>query len=173
MADSGRTSAPGAAAPHLHALRGARLGWVSETGDGAKLNSAQVKLLTGGGSISSRPLYGMPTVFKPSYLLFLLTNHKPQAPDDDALSRRLRLIPFERQFVEKPTRPTERKIDIHLDEKLSAESSDILTWLVCGFMKWQDDGGLECPVAVTLATASTERRRLVPGLSRGEMRARR
>ena len=69
----------GAASPHLCDLQGRRIAWVSETDEGARFSVGQVKYLTGGGSISARPLYGKQYEFAPSHLLLLITNNKPHA----------------------------------------------------------------------------------------------
>jgi putative DNA primase/helicase len=143
---------PNAATPHLYALRGKRLVWVSETNEGARLNAGQVKLLTGGGTIAARPLYGKPITFKPQHLLMLVTNHKPHANADDyALWKRLLLIPFTQAFVDDPQAENEHLRDPHLLEKLKAEAPGILSWLVRGCLEWQRQG-LNPPQVVRLAT---------------------
>jgi putative DNA primase/helicase len=65
---------------------------------------------------------------------------------DEAIRRRLHLIPFN---VTIP--PVERDLD--LTEKLKAEWSGILAWMIEGCLKWQADG-LQPPEAVSAATAA-------------------
>lgn len=143
---------PNAATPHLYALRGKRLCWVNESNEGARLNTSQVKMLTGGGTIAARPLYGTPITFMPQYLLMLVTNHKPHANADDyALWKRLLLIPFTQAFVDSPRAAHEHQRDPKLTETLRGEASGILAWLVRGCLEWQRDG-LNPPVSVTKAT---------------------
>lgn len=150
VAASARTG--GAAQPHLVDLRGKRLAWASETNEGARLNAGQVKLVTGGGRISTRPLYGNQMSFDPTHLLILITNNKPHAPaDDDALWERVKLIPFTMRFVDKPIAPNERKRDSNLGTTLRSEASGILAWLVRGCLDWQRQG-LNPPDSVALAT---------------------
>lgn len=152
LLDSGRN--PNAATPHLCDLRGRRLVWVSESNEGARLNSAQVKLLTGGGTIKARPLYGSPIAFDPHYLLVLVTNFKPHAnPDDYALWKRLLLIPFTQAFVDDPKETWEHSRDPDLSAKLHAEAPGILAWLVRGCLEWQRIG-LNPPESVRAATAA-------------------
>jgi putative DNA primase/helicase len=147
----------GAASPHLCDLQGRRIAWVSETDEGARLSVGQVKYLTGGGSISARPLYGRQFEFAPSHLLLLITNHKPHAPADDyALWKRLLLVPFTQKFVDNPTGENEHLCDIHLKEKLETEASGILAWLVRGYIEWKRDG-LKPPEAVMAATEEYHR----------------
>lgn len=142
----------GSATPHLFALRGLRVAWVSETNEGARLDAGQVKSLTGGGTIVARQLYGKEVRFAPSHLLTLITNHRPHVPADDyALWQRLLLIPFELSFVDDPVAAHERKKDPALKDRLRDEASGILTWLVQGCLEWQR-GGLRPPERVKAAT---------------------
>jgi putative DNA primase/helicase len=118
------------------------------------MDAGQVKLLTGGGDLVGRPPYGRREVsFPQSFTLCLLTNSKPQAPAEDyALWRRICLIPFNTRFVDDPQKPNEKLIDRFLDDKLVAEASGILSWLVQGCLDWQRDG-LRPPDIVTQATS--------------------
>jgi putative DNA primase/helicase len=147
---------PNSATPHLYALRPLRLAWVSESEEGARLNTGQIKFLTGGGLVTARPLYGKPITFKPQYLLFLVTNHRPHASGSDyGLWKRLLLIPFKQAFVDDPDpqRENEHLRDKDLGEKLKAEAPGILAWLVRGFLAWQGQG-LNPPEAITRATTA-------------------
>jgi putative DNA primase/helicase len=142
----------GAASPHLCDLQGRRIAWVSETDEGARLSVGQAKYLTGGGSISARPLYGRQFEFAPSHLLLLITNHKPHAPADEyALWKRLLLVPFTQKFVDTPAAANEHPCDIHLKEKLEMEAAGILAWLVRGYIEWKRNG-LNPPETVKAAT---------------------
>lgn len=152
LLDTGRDRAAGSASPHLMALQGKRLAWVSEPKDGARLDVAQVKLITGGGTISARPMYGSQLEFAPTHALALLTNHKPQAPADDfALWQRLLLVPFTQTFVANPT-DGQCKADPNLGEDLRYEASGILAWLVRGYQDYLSQG-LNPPPQVQEATA--------------------
>jgi putative DNA primase/helicase len=148
-----RDRSAGGASPHLVALQGKRVVWVSETNDGARLDSGQTKLLTGGGQIAARQVFKESCQFRPTHTIFLLTNRKPTAPDDDsALWSRLVLIPFNLRFVDdEPNGPNERPADQKLEEKLEAEASGILAWLVRGALEWQRDG-LKVPNCVKTET---------------------
>ena len=150
LVDAGRN--PNAATPHLIAMRGKRLVWVDETREGAFLNVGQVKMLTGGGTIAARPMYGASTTFRPTHLLMLMTNHKPHANADDyAFWQRALLIPFTQAFVDNPTAPNEHPKDANLKEKLRGEAPGILAWLVRGALEWQQHG-LKPPTSVLAAT---------------------
>lgn len=152
LIDGGRGRSAGSATPHLMDLRGRRLVWASETSEGARLHAAQVKYVTGGGTITGRPLYGKPVTWRPTHLLCLLTNPKPHAPaDDDALWARVKLIDFAMRFVDAPTGPNERPCDPQLSDALEQEAPGILAWLVRGCLAWQREG-LNPPDCVRLAT---------------------
>lgn len=138
--------------PFLFGLRGKRLVWASETGEGQRLNSALLKLLSGGDTITARTLHGKPDTFKATHKIMLLTNGKPEVDAlDSALWERLLLIPFEQRFVDNPSGPNEHPRDKDLPEKLRAEAPGILAWLVRGCLEWQAQG-LQPPDKVRAAT---------------------
>ncbi len=143
----------GAATPHLCDLQGKRLVWGSETREGDRLNIAQIKLLTGGGEISTRPLYAKDYyTFRPTHKLLLMTNYKPHADArDKAFWARACLIEFGIRFVDQPHASNERQADLTLKETLKQERSGILAWLVRGCITWQKHG-LDIPASVQLAT---------------------
>jgi putative DNA primase/helicase len=118
------------------------------------LNAAKLKELCGGDTLNARAPYGKrPVQFSPTHLLFLLTNERPVAPaNDDALWERIHLIPFNIRFVDNPHGPNERKADHDLLEKLKAEASGILAWLVRGCLQFQAIG-LNPPDSVRFATS--------------------
>lgn len=143
----------GAPTSDIMALRGRRLVWASETGDGRRLDVGKGKWLTGGDTMTGRAPYGKRQVtFPPTHKVILLTNHKPHAPaNDDALWARLHLIPFTLSFVDNPTKPNERPRNPSLPEDLKSEAPRILGWLVRGCLEWQKEG-LNPPQTVLTAT---------------------
>jgi putative DNA primase/helicase len=144
--------ASGAPTPHLCDLQGKRLVWGSETRQGDKLNIAQIKLLSGGGEISTRQLHGRQYSFIPTHKLLLMTNYKPHADArDQAFWSRACLLEFGIRFVERPHAPNERQADPGLKETLKEERSGILAWLVRGCLAWQQQG-LAIPTSICLAT---------------------
>ncbi|HET8913437.1 MAG TPA: phage/plasmid primase, P4 family [Ktedonobacteraceae bacterium] len=149
-ANKGRTG--GAATPHLCDLQGKRLVWGSETKQGDTFNVAQVKQLSGGGSVSARPLFGKQYTFQPTHKLVLMTNYKPHADaKDKAFWERVCFIEFALRFVDRPTAPNERQKDSRLSMKLKEEAPGILAWLVRGCLAWQEQG-LNIPDSIKLAT---------------------
>jgi len=111
------------------ALHGARLVSASETSDGGRWNEERLKNLSGGDSVTARFLYKDFFTFLPQFKLLLIGNRKPSLDTvDDAMRRRLQLVPF----TVKPQHP-----DPHLIDKLRAEGSAILAWMVDGALAWQ------------------------------------
>lgn len=133
-----------AASPALMALRGMRFVTVSETERDQPLAESLMKAVTGGDVIRARPLYGKPISFMPSHLAVLVTNHLPRvAGDDEAIWRRLRVIPFDQDFRQHP--------DTGLAERLRGEADDVLCWAIEGWREYQQIGLVE-PRSVLVAT---------------------
>jgi P4 family phage/plasmid primase-like protien len=127
----------------LHAVR---LVTASEARDGSRLDAAIVKRITGGDRVVARFLYREFFEFTPGFLPVLRTNFKPKVSgEDQAVWDRLRLVPFTVRI------PPERQ-DRRLLEKLKAEASGILKWLVEGCRIYLERG-LEDPPEVLEATA--------------------
>lgn len=130
--------------PDIMALKGLRLAFASETKEGVKISAAKVKWLTGGDKLTGRaPHDKYETTFDSNHTLFLLSNFKPAADaNDKAFWERMINIPFNVRFLKnrEPSAENERKADLFLKEKLMAEASGILGWLVEGCIKWQMEG---------------------------------
>lgn len=130
----------------LAALMGRRFVTASETNDGARLNEARVKTLTGCDPVTARFLHGEFFTFEPVGKYWLSVNHKPIVRDDSfGFWRRLRLIPFTQRFDLDPT----------LADTLHAEGPGILAWCVRGALEWQRVG-LQAPASVIAATREYE-----------------
>jgi putative DNA primase/helicase len=120
---------PGLPRNDLATLRGARFVKAAEAEHQARLDEAIVKQLTGGDTISARFLYHEQFSFKPQFKIWLATNHKPDIRGtDNAIWRRIRLIPFSQQF--------NGRADRALLGKLEAELDGILAWAVAGCRSW-------------------------------------
>jgi putative DNA primase/helicase len=127
-------------------LFGMRLVASIEVEDGRRLAEALVKSLTGGDKVRARRMRQDFWEFEPTHTAFLCTNHKPEIRGtDNAIWRRIRLIPFTETIP-----PAEQ--DKKLPEKLRAELSGILRWMVEGCLEWQREG-LQAPAEVRKATA--------------------
>jgi len=125
-------------------LKGARFVHASEAEEHERLAEAQIKEMTGGDTITCRFLHAEFFQFQPEFKLWLSTNHKPKASNDEALWGRLKLIPFTYRIAE------DQK-DRKLKAKLKTELPGILKWAVDGCLKWQAEG-LKDPSAVSAAT---------------------
>lgn len=135
-------------------LAGKRLATASETDDGDRLSEATVKNITGGDPIRGRRMREDTWQFDPTHKLILCTNHRPRVEgSDEAIWRRIILLPFERRFYDpdKDTGPPELRQDKKLPEKLRAEADGILTWMVRGAAEWASTG-LRPPPEVLYAT---------------------
>jgi putative DNA primase/helicase len=127
-------------------LDGARLVISQETQQGTYWDEARIKALTGGDRLVGRYMRGDYFEFDPRFKLCIVGNHKPQLRAvDDGIRRRFQLIPFDVKIEESEK-------DRQLPEKLKAEYSGILAWMIDGCQKWQEQG-LNPPECVLAATA--------------------
>jgi len=141
---------PGNPRNDLAKLHGARLVKAAESPRQAVLDEALVKEATGDDSMSARFLFKELFVFKSQMKIWMATNHKPRiSGTDDAIWRRMRLIPFMHKFAG-------RSRDLRLADKLRGEFSGILAWAVQGCLEWQRSG-LGVAPAVEAATLGYRR----------------
>ena len=128
----------------LARLRNTRLVIASEAEENKPMSESLIKQITGGDRITARFLYGEFFEFLPTFKIFMATNHKPKiSGGDNGIWRRIKLIPF---TVIIP----EEKRDRNLTEKLMAENSGILNWLLEGYRMWEKEG-LKEPEAIRAA----------------------
>ncbi len=130
-----------------------RLAVASETDKRVKINEASVKNLTGGDRITARRMREDLWEFDPSHSLRLQTNYLPEiSGQDSGIWDRIRVVPWVSSFRGTPME------DTNLDEKLAAEGSGILNWLIEGCLEWQRIGLNEPPevLARTAAYRSEE-----------------
>ena len=126
----------------LARLKGMRLVTTTEIEQGKAISESLIKQITGGDMITARFLYGEFFSFKPTFKIFMATNHKPKIRgSDNGIWRRIKMIPF---TVTIP--PKQRDGD--LGKKLLAENSGILNWLIQGFKMWKKEGLCEEPDAI-------------------------
>ena len=112
------SASPDAACPGLMAIRGKRLVVTDEIPASQKLEESVVKQFTGGSEVTGRALYGAEQSFRPQALFILSCNEIPEFKGvDGGLKRRLRIIPFDLQFVDEPTMPFHRLKDASLESK--------------------------------------------------------
>lgn len=125
-------------------LFGRRLVVSSETNEGQAFDESTVKRLADKQTIRARQIYGREFEFKATHKIFLDCNHLPSIRGDDmGIWRRIKRIPFEATI-------SEAERDNRLDEKLEAEASGILNWMLAGLGLYQRDG-LKDPACVSEA----------------------
>jgi P4 family phage/plasmid primase-like protien len=150
----------GQASPELEVLDyGLRLGLLSETDDGDKLNESLIKNITGYDSISYRPLYGKQKQLKAEAKLCMLTNNKPYFKLSTSMIDRLRFIDFKSRFLNdhELTKEKAYKDDGTLKEffykaeperviELKTFLKDyVLLWMAIGAKKFYEDKHLNIP----------------------------
>lgn len=119
-----------AATPSLAQLPGVRLAQANEVEAGSRLSAQAVKVAASSDAIAARHLHKAAFEFVPTHTLWVRGNHKPIITDtDDGIWRRIRLVPFDRQFG-----PDEK--DVRLEEKLMTEAPGILAWMVQGHREY-------------------------------------
>ncbi|UYL10284.1 phage/plasmid primase, P4 family [Bdellovibrio sp. SKB1291214] len=130
----------------LAKLVGKRLVVAQEVDQGKRWNESLIKTLTGKDKISARFMRKDFFEFYPQFTLIIAGNHKPSfRAVDDAIRRRLHLVPFTVK-IEAAQR------DATLKEKWKEESDGILKWALDGCLEWQQVG-LQPPEVITKATA--------------------
>jgi putative DNA primase/helicase len=84
--------------------------------------------------VTGRPLYGSWVDFVPVGKIILTTNNRPEIRgSDDGIWRRIREVPFNRQFEE-------AEQDKELMSALVQEMPGILNWAIEGCLRWQNEG---------------------------------
>jgi putative DNA primase/helicase len=114
-------------------MRGARFVATTETEEGSKFNESEIKLITGGDTITCRFLRQEFFEYRPEFKIWISGNHKPVPGDGHGIWRRLILIPFD-VIVDDVNQDKE----LHL--KLREELSGILNWAIEGCLEWQEEG---------------------------------
>jgi putative DNA primase/helicase len=126
------------------ALQSRRIAVCMETAEGRRLDAPTAKQLTGGDTITARYMRQDFFSFEPSHTLLMVTNHKPVVSgSDEALWRRLAVVPFEQKFTD--------KAETDLKATLKSEPDAVLSWMIQGWIAYQEDG-LAIPKTVQTAT---------------------
>lgn len=132
----------------LAKLAGARLVTSVETQEGRAWDTQRVKSLTGGDMISARFMRQDFFDFRPTFKIVIVGNHEPEIRGvDEAMMRRLRIVPFEHSPEE---------VDRLLGEKLKKEWPEILQWAIDGCLLWLREG-LTPPEIIQARTAEYRR----------------
>lgn len=145
--DSYYHNSGGAPSEDIARLQGARFVSVNEPSNTMVLNVAKIKTLTGGDVITARFLHQGSFEYKPSFKIFMNTNHLPGIADDTLFkSDRVEVIPFKRHF-------DEEERDYNLKNVLTEENekSGILNWLLEGYQRFCKAKYLSMPKEVRYA----------------------
>jgi putative DNA primase/helicase len=130
----------------LAQLRGKRVAVSSELDESSFFNESLVKELTGDATLTARFMRADFFEFQMTQKHVIVGNFKPRLRGGDpAMARRMVLVPFMASFKGAAR-------DSQMLEKLKAEASGILHWLVRGAMAWASDG-LAVPPVVRDASA--------------------
>lgn len=118
----------------LLSLKGKRMYVSQESEEGAVLNDAKLKEMTGGDELQGRRLHENLQTFRLIGVLWFMTNHKPIVKDNSVgMWRRMRLIPCNLKLREQDKDPT-------LPDRLKAEYPAILGWFVEGLRMYRTEG---------------------------------
>lgn len=136
--------------PEISKLPGIRLAMSIEVDEGRTLAEGLVKSMTGGDTISARGLYEKRnTEFIPQFKLWLVANDAPNMKStDDALWRRIVVIPFNHTIPVEDRDPAVKRTLRNTDEGRSA----LLWWAVKGCLEYKRIG-LQVPESISTATS--------------------
>jgi phage/plasmid-associated DNA primase len=134
----------------LYNLLGRRLVICEELGVDEKLNSNQIKGLTGGGNMTASGKNKGEIEFRQQYKLMIASNNRPNFDEvDHAILRRCKLIQFETMFRDASTKTPydaeddqHRWRDAHLPSKMKTVEmrQQLLVWLAIGAQKYIQAG---------------------------------
>ena len=125
---------------YLARLGGARV--VFSTEAATKTGEEILKQLVSGEPLSARPIRGEPITIYPVAKVIWAMNDKPDIKDtSDGFWRRLRLVPFYRQFAE-------HEKDTRLADRLLGELPGILNWALDGLRRLRANGRFTDAAAV-------------------------
>lgn len=114
-------------------LKDARFVAAPETEDGKRMNEGLIKRLTGQDRITARFLHQEFFEYTPQFKIWMSGNHRPEIRGtDDAIWRRVTLIPFQVTIPEEDRNP-------HLKTDLLAELPGILAWAISGCDAWHTE----------------------------------
>ena len=123
-----------AASPELARCKGVRFVVFQEPENDDKIHVGHMKELTGGDKISARRLYKEPVDFYPQFKTLLTCNKLPFIPSNDGGTwRRLKVVPFEIEFVDNPVESHQKKKDESLKENIENWKEALLSILIYRF----------------------------------------
>ena len=118
-------------------LNGARFVVASEANKKQKLDEAKIKKMTGGDTITARFMRKDFVEFQAEFKIFMAVNNLPEVSADDAIFRRIRVVPFNARFEAD-------KLNKDLQDELLKEREAFLDWAAEGAAKWYKEGFPDC-----------------------------
>ncbi len=118
-------------------LNGARFVVASEVNKKQRLDEAKIKKMTGGDTITARFLRKDFVEFQAEFKILMAVNTLPEVSADDAIFRRIRVVPFDARFEAD-------ELNKDLQAELLQEREAILAWAVEGAVKWYKEGLPHC-----------------------------
>jgi len=118
-------------------LNGARFVVASEVNKKQKLDEAKIKKMTGGDTITARFMRKDFVEFQAEFKIFMAVNTLPEVSADDAIFRRIRVVPFNARFEAD-------KLNKDLQDELFKEREAFLDWAAEGAAKWYKEGFSDC-----------------------------
>jgi P4 family phage/plasmid primase-like protien len=139
--------------PSLAKCKGVRYVLISEPDNGSdevKFNIDFIKMITGGDIITTRDLYKSNISYKPMFTPFVQCNKKPKIGRiDNGIKRRLKIVEFPFNFVDKPSKQNERLIDNSLKNKLDNDIyKELILLLIDTAAKHKNDRIIYQPLSV-------------------------
>jgi P4 family phage/plasmid primase-like protien len=133
--------------PALMPLRNARVIFCTESEQKRGIDEVFFKQLSGNDKLTGRHNYGDQQSFSTAGKLVLSTNVMPDwSYGDEALWRRVEVLPFVKQFTAGTGRNN------NLDAELAAETSGVLNWMIVGARRYLRTGQLAKCDEVVMAT---------------------
>lgn len=143
------------AAPELANKRGKRLVIMQESEEDDKLYVGFMKQLTGGDSLEVRTLFQLPFEYTPQFKMLFVCNNLPTiTANDHGTWRRVRVVPFEAEFVDyEPVAKNQFKKDKRLEKEIKTWNVAFMWLLMRKYYPEYVKNGLCEPDAVKLKTA--------------------
>lgn len=121
-------------------LKNKRFATVNEVRADSRFDDAMIKQLSSRDMITAKSIYKSPINFEPSHKLWIRGNHKPRFNvQDNAMLRRIRLVPFD------VTIPEQERIPRYDEILFSEEASGILNWIIKGWKNYLKEGMGDIP----------------------------